>query len=404
MTKLQTKFIRHTFIREGRFYFSRRVPADLHDHYKVDRIVRALGTSSFAEAKKLAASATTQLDAYWANIRLTRMDAIGHDLRVQDVELGVLPASPSAGIPTAIATPAIAVTDARDFYLNLKGKDRPPTFKAAADRATGYLVEVCGDKPINIYSRADALRLRDFLVNRGLRGSSITRNFSHVNAIINFAISEYAIDMKNPFTGVYYDRDAGVVERQPIPLEAIQRVQKLCRTKDDDLRWLIALVSDTGMRLAEAAGLLKSDFHDLDGPIPRVEVQPHPWRQLKNESSKRVVPLVGSSLWAATRIVAIDVQSPFAFLRYNKTKRTNASSASAALNKWLRDHVPNGCSMHSFRHSMRDRLRAVECPSDIVDQIGGWTTEGVGNGYGKGYPIEVKQKWMKMISSVHFAD
>jgi hypothetical protein len=27
---------------------------------------------------------------------------------------------------------------------------------------------------------------------------------------------------------------------------------------------------------------------------------------------------------------------------------------------------------------MRDRLRAVQCPSDITDQIGGWTTDGVG--------------------------
>ena len=29
---------------------------------------------------------------------------------------------------------------------------------------------------------------------------------------------------------------------------------------DDDLRWLIALLSDTGMRLREAVGLLKSDI------------------------------------------------------------------------------------------------------------------------------------------------
>ena len=25
-----------------------------------------------------------------------------------------------------------------------------------------------------------------------------------------------------------------------------------------------------------------------------------------------------------------------------------------------------------------------ECPSDITDQIGGWATEGVGHGYGRG--------------------
>ena len=46
---------------------------------------------------------------------------------------------------------------------------------------------------------------------------------------------------------------------------------------------------------------------------------------------------------------------------------------------------------------MRDRLRAVECPSDMIDQIGGWATEGVGQSYGKGYSIEVCLKWVNKL-------
>jgi integrase len=60
---------------------------------------------------------------------------------------------------------------------------------------------------------------------------------------------------------------------------------------------------------------------------------------------------------------------------------------SGALNKWLQDYVPEGCVIHSFRHSMRDRLRAVQCPSDMIDQIGGWSTAGVGQAYGKSYDL-----------------
>ena len=51
-----------------------------------------------------------------------------------------------------------------------------------------------------------------------------------------------------------------------------------------------------------------------------------------------------------------------------------------------------------FRHSFRDRLRAVECPSDIIDAIGGWKTFGVGQGYGSGYGLDVKYKWMNIIA------
>ena len=46
---------------------------------------------------------------------------------------------------------------------------------------------------------------------------------------------------------------------------------------------------------------------------------------------------------------------------------------------------------------MRDRLRTVECPSEILDRIGGWLTAGVEQTYGKGYPLGVLNRWMSKI-------
>ena len=89
--------------------------------------------------------------------------------------------------------------------------------------------------------------------------------------------------------------------------------------------------------------------------------------------------------------------SPFAFPRYTDMSKCNANSASASLNKWLKDQLTNDYVIHSFRHSLRDRLRAVECPSDIVDSIGGWITAGVGQGYGRGYSLQILYKWMLKI-------
>ena len=45
--------------------------------------------------------------------------------------------------------------------------------------------------------------------------------------------------------------------------------------------------------------------------------------------------------------------------------------------------MPEGCVIHSFRHSTRDRLRAVNCSADMIDQIGGWSKKSVGEGYGE---------------------
>ena len=137
------------------------------------------------------------------------------------------------------------------------------------------------------------------------------------------------------------------------------------------------------MRLSEAAGLSVDDIK-LDCEIPHIDLKPHSWRGLKTRGSQ----LVGASLWAARRVKETVIASPYAFPRYTSAKGTNANSASAAINKWLRPRVPEGCVIHSFRHSLRDRLRAVQCPSDMIDQIGGWSTAGVGQSYGEGYGLD----------------
>jgi integrase len=190
-----------------------------------------------------------------------------------------------------------------------------------------------------------------------------------------------------------------VKKRHPVKPEDIKKVQAECYKADDEKRWLIALIADTGMRLAEGAGLLKSDFVEQDG-ILCVNIRPHPWRSLKTASSARLIPLVGSAKWAAERILAQPDGSEFAFPNYNDGKRTNANSASAALNKWLKGKIGPDYTIHGFRHSVRDRLRAVECPSDVIDQIGGWLTQGVGASYGLGHNHGPLARWLVAIVEV----
>ena len=50
--------------------------------------------------------------------------------------------------------------------------------------------------------------------------------------------------------------------------------------------------------------------------------------------------------------------------------------------------------MHSFRRSMRDRLREVDCLSDMIYQIGGWRKKSVGEGYGEGYSLKAISFWL----------
>lgn len=384
-----------TFVKNGMFYFSRRIPKELSEHYTATRIAYSLRTKSARIAEARARRAADQLDEYWYHLRSQVIEMPGkHMLRQMrgKVDGGVVL---EAG---ASVSAFVHLSEAVHIYLTLKGKGKSKTFHSAAERACGYVIDACGDKPLDAYTKADANAFRDSLVARGLAGSSMTRVFGTVRSVINFASSEMGLSLINPFAGVYYDRDAGVSERKPVAADSLEQIQSLCLKADDELRWLVALVSDTGMRLAEAAGLLREDLEvSADGEVI-ANVRPHPWRRLKTKGSQRYVPLEGMAKWAALRILAGSGDSKFAFPRYNSGEATNANSASAALNKWLKEHVAAETTMHGFRHAMRDRLRAVECPADIVDQIGGWQTDGVGHSYGSGYPVEVLRKWMKAVT------
>ena len=370
----------HTYLKRGVYYFNRRVPLDVSRHYKARRINFSLRTKSVRAALQSVTAITAQLEGYWQHLRLRDAPVPGaHLLYAANEE------------PADDGT--LRFSEATGLYLRLKGQGKAETFHRAATRACRYLTEVAGDKPLSRYVRADAAKLRDRLVENGLAGSSVARLFTTVKSIFSFTCMETGLDIKNPFAGLYLDREQGVSVRKPIPVLVIKRVQAECVRSDDPLRWAGALLSDTGMRLAEVMGLAISDIH-LDCVTPFIDLTPHPWRRLKTESSIRKVPLAGAALWAAKRICD-SATSDYAFPSYIRDGTCQSNSASGALNKWLRKYVPPGCTVHSFRHSMRDRLRAVECPKDIVDQIGGWASVSVGETYGDGYPLKVLSKWIK---------
>jgi len=53
--------------------------------------------------------------------------------------------------------------------------------------------------------------------------------------------------------------------------------------------------------------------------------------------------------------------------------------------------------VHGMRHAFRDRLRAVNAPMDMIDQLGGWCRQSVGQGYGDGYDINILKSILATI-------
>ena len=76
----------YTFVKDGVFYFSRRIPLELRQQYTSPRITYSLRTKSPRIAEARARKAADQLDEYWYHLRCQVTDLPGkHMLRLQAV-------------------------------------------------------------------------------------------------------------------------------------------------------------------------------------------------------------------------------------------------------------------------------------------------------------------------------
>ena len=322
------------------------------------------------------------MDDFWLQIRIADMDIPASHLLVKDKP------------KDAFTLYASSLSDALATYCSLKGVDRTALFFTAAKRNVGYVLQHLGDRPVDTYSSADAPSFRNLLIDRGLTISSISRIFGTVRAVINLTIQEHGLDCRNAFANIYMPRQTED-KRQPIPKHEIIQIQKTCLEIGDERRLVIALISDTGMRLSEALGLVWSDV-ELNHEYPHINLVEHPWRHLKTCGSKRLLPLVGVALEAIKVMHRQGVSTQFLFPSYTNEIKCNGNSASAALNKWLKQYTEQGV-IHSFRHSFRDRLREAEVDLELTDQLVGWASSSIGQSYGAGYTLKQKYNAMQRI-------
>jgi integrase len=155
---------------------------------------------------------------------------------------------------------------------------------------------------------------------------------------------------------------------------------------NDEARDVVYVIMETGARPSEIINLSKHRIM-LDGIIPHIRIKAE-GRLLKTEHSERDVPLVGMALDAMRR-------HPDGFPRYFD----KGSNLSATLMKHFKKHklLPSEKhTVYSFRHSFKDRLKAVEAPEELIDEMMGHTIDKPK--YGDGYGLKLKLKYLQAIA------
>jgi len=242
------------YAKRGHFYFQRRVPPDVRSFYRCSRVQLALGTRDPAVARRKAARLALDLEDQWARFReQSREDVLQRFLKGgKGKQLDPRP------------------DEIKALYLDRRGQGKPKSFEQMVERAYRYLREICGHKALSQFERSDAVKFRDKLLARGMAPQSVKRNLSVISTGVKLMLTEHGLPYENVFAGLECGNTQPVKKRVPFTEAELRHLQREARELDDEPRWLLALISDTGLRLSEAAGLAVADVV-LDAEIPHVK-------------------------------------------------------------------------------------------------------------------------------------
>ena len=277
-----------------------------------------------------------------------------------------------------------AASDFIEAYAELKGLDK--TTKAYDDvvRNIGYLIDNLGDHPPHDYSKVEINSfIRDRL--RSVKTTSVRRELNSICAVFNLVYEEHEIDHFHRFRKLNIPNfGLDSEEREDFTSDQLNFLRDVVGGSDNKTEQIIGLLIDTGMRSSEAVGLASRDINL--GRIPHVVLHKNPMRRLKNRSSQRIIPLVGSSLSAAQ---CLDLTEEWVFPRWLKKDRSKDTANANVNNRIHRILGPGSPTSHSFRHTLATRLRSVECPEYMRKELGGWASS-VSESYGT--PTDITNK------------
>lgn len=290
----------------------------------------------------------------------------------------------------------VLLSEAFSVYLDNHLKKHDKMFADSQRQHWDKLINLNGDVAIESINRKAALQYRDARLATGVTAATVRREINTLRAVFASVKRELSITNPNPFESMTVPEGLKQSnQRLPFDRDQFRQIVELAIDANDERRRAIILIAFTGARLSEIIGLRKEDV-DLQTQV--IRIYPYSKRSLKNKKSIRNVPLVPTAFLAIEKQYK-DSKGEFLFPTYASANGVKSDAASAALNKWLKKVADEGV-LHQLRHTMRDALRAVQCPDSIAKSIGGWSSnQDVSDSYGLGYPLNVKLKWLKKAYS-----
>lgn len=309
----------------------------------------------------------------------------------------------------AIEVPKMTVSKAFDLYcdeivadeLVNKSQVQKDQWKKVKKRAISNFIRLVEDKPMEEITIDDAKKIyRHWLARIAPKEGKATAGASSGNRdlgnmrVLYEAYFKHMGDARrpNPFEGLGFSLKKKR-SRPPIPTDWIRdTVMKPgnLATLNEEARGILLIMIETGARPSEICNLEPHAIR-LSNKVPHLSIEPrddpdNP-REIKTESSRRLVPLVGVALEAAKRHKA-------GFPLY----RNRENDLSATLNKYLRANAllpTKSHTVYSFRHSFEDRMKEGGLEDELRRLLMGHTVDRPK--YGSGGSLDWRRRELMKI-------
>ncbi|SFQ11932.1 DUF6538 domain-containing protein [Nitratireductor indicus] len=434
---------RFLYLRDGTYYYMRRVPARLQlVDERSPSIRQSLKTGDLALARAKRDLLEEADNALWASLLLDaprdtararyqaavkRVEALGFTFRsgaalgksaslddiiarLETIENGSLSREASKAVVGAVPLPTVTVSKAFEIYVDEivadelvnKSQNQRAQWKKVKRRAVNNFVDLVGDKEMTEITREDAQRFYRFWLEKvAPKGRKATHSASSGNRDLgNLRVLYEAYfthmgetDRFNPFSKLNFHEKKKRI-RPPFSVEwIVGTILKpgAMQTMNDEARGVALALIETGARPSEIANLTKQSIH-IDADIPHLSIEPRvdpeDPREIKTASSERKLPLIGVALEVFSRF-------PEGFPRY----RNRENDLSATLNKYFRENglfPSRSHTIYSFRHSFEDRMKIAGLDPELRMILMGHTIDRPR--YGAGGTMEWRQNELKKIA------
>lgn len=306
--------------------------------------------------------------------------------------VGTTPAAETPSAPLGMTVDALLAGWALDRGWRM---DATPVPRALYDRVRTVerLAAFLGHRDAASVTKAAALTWKEDMLRRGLHASTVRNDLSECSAVWAWGLRMGKLSGENPFAGIAPPK-ATKKGREPRAFtdQEAGAILTAARGEQGWKRWLPWVLCLTGARIGEVVQSQKEDVATLDGVLVLRVHDRGAGRSLKNEDSRRDIPLhpalVAEGFMAY--VAGLKAGSPlFPDIPIDAVFGTRAANASKRVGHWLRKSLGITDDLispaHSFRHWFIGAARRVSIPVEVRSAITGHSARlDESAGYGDG--------------------